>query len=92
MVIVAPWYILIRYEMWLAKSRYISSLMAYWTMNGLRPEKKLQVGGLILARGILGIAAEWFAGVAAKGMDGVLYLGLHRPPSKTPSCCSPRQG
>jgi hypothetical protein len=33
----------------------------------LEAGEELQVGGMILARGILGVAAEWFAGVVAKG-------------------------
>jgi hypothetical protein len=33
----------------------------------LEAGEELQVGGMVLAKGILGVAAEWFTGVAAKG-------------------------
>jgi hypothetical protein len=49
----------------------------------------LQVGGMILVRGILGVAAEWSAGLAAKGVYGVLYSNPLQPSFKTPVAVRP---
>jgi hypothetical protein len=51
-----------------------------WLESG----EKLWIGGMVFARGILGVAAEWFAGITAKGVYGVLYSNPSPPSFKNP--------